>query len=90
METTTIFVRVLSEGEWFGAWAPVEAMPKAKEKDVFILSENDLTEDDEYEFFVPGTEVRVEMLTDELGETFLGVMEAVGYSAGSGSAVIVK
>ena len=51
METLTkIFVRVLSEGEWFGAWAPVEAMPKDEDKETFIIAENDLTEDDEYEF----------------------------------------
>lgn len=85
METTAkIFVRVLSEGVWFGAWAPIAALPKSGEDQVFILAANELTEDDEYEFFEPGTEVRVEIFMDEYGEEFLGAMEAIGQGAGSG------
>ena len=78
METTSrIFVRVLSEGAWFGAWAPIEAIPKSGNMPVFILADNNLSEDDEYEFFEPGTEVRVATFTDECGEEFMGVTDAV-------------
>ncbi|MFM9950010.1 MAG: hypothetical protein ACKV1O_18885 [Saprospiraceae bacterium] len=62
--TTKIFVRVLSEGIGFGAWAPIEATPKSGTVPVFILTDNSLSEDDEYEFFEPGTEVRVATFTD--------------------------
>ncbi len=70
---TTIFVRVLSENQWFGAWAPVAAFLKGD--NFFILAENDLTADDEYEFFEPGTEVRAEKFVDEAGNEFLGAVE---------------
>lgn len=76
----TIFVRVLSEGEWFGAWAPVEAVAKDEAERVFVILENELTEDDEYEFFEPGTEVRVVEFRDEHGEAFWGAVESTGSS----------
>ncbi len=77
METfTTIYVRVLSEGQWFKAWGPIKAILKDEEKGIFLIAENELTEDDEYEFFQPGTAVRVETFTDEHGEEFLGATEA--------------
>jgi len=75
--TTKIFVRILSEGAWFGAWAPIEAIPKRGNLPVFILADNDWSEDDEYEFFEPGTEVRVATFTDECGEEFMGVTDEV-------------
>lgn len=79
----TIFVRVLSENQWFGAWAPVEALQSDKDEAVFTLADNQLTEDDEYEFFEPGTEVRVEKIVDENGNEFLGTVEALGVDARS-------
>lgn len=85
METTTkIFVRVLSEGLWFGAWAPIAAIPESGEDQVFILSSNELTEDDEYEFFEPGTVVRVETFTDEAGAEFMGATEILKQATGLG------
>jgi hypothetical protein len=48
-----------------------------KSRRYFVLTENDLTADDEYEFFTVGTEVRVETLTDKDGNEFLGAVEAV-------------
>ena len=72
-----IFVRVFSENQWFGAWAPVEAMPSDKDEIVFILTNNHLTADDEYEFFEQGMEVRVEKFTDEYGNEFLGAVENI-------------
>ena len=39
--------------------------------------DNDLTEDDEYEFFESGTEARVEKFTDEQGNEFLGAVENI-------------
>lgn len=75
--TVTIFVRVLSEGEWFGAWAPMIAIHKRNEENVYILQESEVCEEDEYEFYAPGTEVRVEAFLDEAGEEFLGATEAL-------------
>lgn len=80
---TKIYVRVFSEEYWFGAWAPVDAVAKVGEDGIFTIVENNLTEDDEYEFFKPGTEVRVETFTDEHGEEFLGAAEAHFQSADS-------
>lgn len=68
--TVTIFVRVLSEEKWFGAWAPVEAISKREEENVYILLESEVCEDDEYEFYVPGTEVQVEAFVGENEEEF--------------------
>ncbi|MCO6492551.1 MAG: hypothetical protein J5I98_29305 [Phaeodactylibacter sp.] len=78
---TKIYVRVFSEEYWFGAWAPVDAIADDKEDGIFIITENNLTEDDEYEFFKPGTEVRVEKFTDEHGREFLGATEVYLQSA---------
>ena len=71
----TIFVRVLSENQWFGVWAPVEALQSDTKEAIFILADNDLTEEDEYEFFEPGTVVRVKKIMDEEGIGFLGAAE---------------
>ncbi|NUQ23003.1 MAG: hypothetical protein HUU34_03555 [Saprospiraceae bacterium] len=72
-----IYVKVLSEDHWFGAWAPVQAMPSNVAANVFILGDNNLSEDDEYEFFIPGTWVRIQQFTDHAGEVFLGAIEQV-------------
>ena len=77
----TIFIRVLSEELWLGAWAPVEAF--LKENDVFVLAENNLTVDDEYEFFAAGTKVRVEKFVDEAGNEFLGAVEEIPIGSNS-------
>ena len=58
METTEIiYVKALSNGEWFGAWAPVRARREWLRQDgragLFTLVEEGLDEDDEYEFFQP-------------------------------------
>jgi hypothetical protein len=78
MESThTVYVKALSNGEWFGAWAPVQARLEWLRPDqqvgLFTLVEEDLDEDDEYEFFEPGT--LVIGIWD--GEGFKGV---VGYA----------
>ena len=48
------FVRALSSGEWFGGWAPVEAelVWESDDKALLRLAEEDLDEDDEYEFYL--------------------------------------
>jgi hypothetical protein len=60
MENThTIYVKVLSNEEWFGAWAPVNARLEWLRADqkagLFTLLEEGLDEDDEYEFFETGS-----------------------------------
>lgn len=60
METTqTIYVKALSNNEWFGAWAPVKArrewLRPDKKVGLFSLVEKDLDEEDEYEFFEQGS-----------------------------------
>lgn len=49
-----VYVRALSSGEWFGGWAPVEAelLWKSGNKALVRLSDEDLDEDDEYEFYL--------------------------------------
>ena len=58
MEDTIIYIRALSNGEWFGGWAPVRAKLEWLREDgkvaLFILTESDLDEDDEYEFYQQG------------------------------------
>jgi len=75
-EETTVYVRALSNGEWFGGWAPVRARLEwlreagafmQSEDDgppslryggqvgLFTLTEEDLDEDDEYEFYEVGS-----------------------------------
>lgn len=55
---TTIYVKALSNGEWFGGWAPVRGRLEWLREDgrvgLFTLTEPDLTEEDEYEFYQPG------------------------------------
>lgn len=59
MNTTTIYVKALSNGEWFGGWAPVNARQEWLRPDgqagLFTLVEEGLDEDDEYEFYRPGS-----------------------------------
>ncbi len=54
----TVYVKALSSGEWFGGWAPVQArlewMRQDEQAALFTLTEPDLDEDDEYEFFREG------------------------------------
>ena len=58
-ENTTIYVKALSNGEWFGGWAPVRARLEWVRADggvaLFTLVEEGLEEDDEYAFFQAGT-----------------------------------
>lgn len=57
--TVIIYVKALSNGEWFGAWAPVKARREWLRPDqrvgLFTLLEQGLDEDDEYEFYQPGS-----------------------------------
>lgn len=57
----TVYVKAMSAGEWFGGWAPVKArlewMRTDRQVALFTLTEPDLDEDDEYEFFQPDTQV---------------------------------
>ena len=58
MEDTIIYIRALSNGEWFGAWAPVRAQLEWLSEDeqvaLFTLTEANLDEDDEYDFYQQG------------------------------------
>ncbi len=55
----TIYVKALSNGEWFGGWAPVRARLEWLRPDgqaaLFTLVEQGLDEDDEYAFWEVGT-----------------------------------
>ena len=57
-EVTTLYVKALSNGEWFGGWAPVRATCEWLRADgrvgLFTLLEPGLDEDDEYAFYQPG------------------------------------
>lgn len=57
-EVITIYVKALSNGEWFGGWAPVRGAVEWLREDgrvgLFSLLEPGLDEDDEYEFYQPG------------------------------------
>ena len=57
--TYTIYVRALTNGEWLGAWAPVHArlewLHDTAHHALFTLLDNDLTGDDEYAFWQPGS-----------------------------------
>ena len=60
MDTTnTVYVKALSNGEWFGGWAPVDARLEWMRPDgqvgLFTLTEEGLDEDDEYEYFQQGS-----------------------------------
>ena len=60
MDTTnTVYVKALSNGEWFGGWAPVEAQLEWMRPDgqvgLFTLTEEGLDDDDEYEYFQQGS-----------------------------------
>jgi len=58
-ENTTLYVKALSNEEWFGGWAPVRARLEWLREDgqaaLFTLVEQGLDEDDEYDFYEAGT-----------------------------------
>ena len=58
-QNTTIYVKALSNGEWFGGWAPVQARLEWLRPDgqaaLFTITEEGLDEADEYEFYEAGT-----------------------------------
>ena len=60
-QNTTIYVKALSNVEWFGGWAPVQARLEWLRADgqaaLFTITEEGLDEEDEYEFYLPGTTV---------------------------------
>ena len=57
--TIAIYVKALSNGEWFGGWAPVRARLEWVRADgeaaLFTITEVGLEEGDEYEFYLPNT-----------------------------------
>ena len=56
-----LYVPVLTEGEWLGAWGDLPALLEWQRPDgqvaVFTLLTNGLDEDDEYQIWQPGTQV---------------------------------
>jgi hypothetical protein len=58
-ENITLYVKALSNDEWFGGWAPVQARLEWLRPDgqaaLFTITEEGLDEEDEYEFYLPGT-----------------------------------
>ncbi len=72
----TIYVKALSNGEWFGGWAPVKARQEWLRPDeqvgLFTLVEEGLDEDDEYEFYRPGSLV-IGVLDKEIYKVVSGV-----------------
>lgn len=62
--------------EWLGAWAPVPAKQVADK--LFVIQDNPFDEEDDYEFYVPGTKVLVEEMTSQVdGGKFLGAVKCV-------------
>lgn len=61
----TIYVRALSNGQWFGGWAPIRARLEwtspEKSACLFTLMELGLTEEDEYAFYQLGTLVLAQL-----------------------------
>ncbi|MCO6493035.1 MAG: hypothetical protein J5I98_31740 [Phaeodactylibacter sp.] len=57
--TNSVYIKALSNGEWFGGWAPVDARLEWMRPDgqvgLFTLVEEGLDEDDEYEYFQQGS-----------------------------------
>ena len=55
----TIYVKALTEAEWLGTWAPVRAQLEWHDPEtdtaLFRLVDNDLEEDDEYEYYQADT-----------------------------------
>jgi hypothetical protein len=55
----TIYVKALTNEEWLGAWAPVRAEllwhDPETDTGLFRLVDNDLEEDDEYEYYQADT-----------------------------------
>ena len=76
-ENTIIYVKALSNGEWFGGWAPVRARLEWLRADggvaLFTLVEEGLGEEDEYEFYEVGTLV-VAVLKEEDWQGKSGLM----------------
>ena len=58
-QDTTIYVKALSNGEWFCGWAPVQARLEWLRADgqagLFTIMEEGLEAEDEYEFYEAGT-----------------------------------
>lgn len=57
--TNIVYVKALSNGEWFGGWAPVEARLEWLRPDarvgLFTLVEEELDEEDEDEYYQKGS-----------------------------------
>lgn len=65
-----LYVRVLDGGDWLGTYAPVNGRLEWLRPDgqlgLFTLTDNDLTNEDEYEYFRPGTHLLAELV--EVGD----------------------
>jgi len=76
-ENTTIYVKALSNGEWFGGWAPVRARLEWLRADgqaaLFTIVEEELDEEDEYAFYALGTLV-IAVLEDGDWRAAIGVV----------------
>ena len=76
-ENTTIYVKALSNGEWFGGWAPVRARLEWLRPDgqaaLFTIVEEELDEEDEYAFYALGTLV-IAVLEDGDWRAAIGVV----------------
>lgn len=72
----TIYVKALSNNQWFGGWAPVNARQEWLRPDgqvgLFTLVDDGIDEDDEYEYFRPGSLV-IAALEEELFKVVGGV-----------------
>lgn len=73
---TIVYVKALSNGEWFGGWAPVQARQEWIRPDgqvgLFTLAEEGLDEEDEYEYFRLGSLV-IAVLDGEVFKVVGGV-----------------
>jgi len=76
-ENTTIYVKALSNGDWFGGWAPVRARLEWLRADgqaaLFTIVEEELDEEDEYAFYALGTLV-IAVLEDGDWRAAIGVV----------------
>ena len=77
-QNTTIYVKALSNGEWFGGWAPVQARLEWLRADgqaaLFTITEEGLEEADEYAFY-------------EVGALVIGVLEEGDWRGRAGGVV---
>ena len=73
---TTVYVKALSNGAWFGGWAPVKARQEWLRADrivgLFTLVQEGLDDDDEYEYFQPGS-VMIGLLDGEVYKVVTGI-----------------